>query len=435
MGKKQDFIKESSSIIEQIENQLAKIMKKKKGEVQDEFEKKVREEEREAKKKIGEIEKEVVEDIETLSRYRSILSEFEASRVNIKNQIKAHLSKAISFQSQIGDIAEQTLKELTKVRELNEELEEIQKKTLMKAGTMTKDLQEKYGILPKVLANTDQEKADFDLEEDLLKLKRIKELLNTEQVQGEKELRQMIEPETEEVPWSEPEPMPEIEEGIKAEQDPVEAIKEEMKRTMTEKASPKREFSPFVEERIEEKPADKKKEEDDKAKSEDRIKEAIMELEKYRKKNEEISYFEKDDKIVLDGEGIITALNSRMDEANKLYTNLSETQSPKEQFFIKQEIIWHQEVLRELMLSYVKMCEKDNCSLPLYTLDLLNVDALKGVIEKINRENWSNKEDFVSFENHIRQLKNSFYARLTYHAEYLESLLKELEKSEAEENS
>ena len=73
------------------------------------------------------------------------------------------------------------------------------------------------------------------------------------------------------------------------------------------------------------------------------------------------------------------------------------------------------------------MCEKDNCSLPTYTTEILNLDVLKNVLEKVSMQNWSNQDDFASFDNFAKELKDNFYTRITPPAEYLQSIMKELE--------
>jgi hypothetical protein len=72
------------------------------------------------------------------------------------------------------------------------------------------------------------------------------------------------------------------------------------------------------------------------------------------------------------------------------------------------------------------MCEKENCSFPEYTLDILNMDVLKDILEKVSMENWSNQEDFHSFDEFAKKIKNTYYERITPWAAYLKSLTEEL---------
>ena len=140
----------------------------------------------------------------------------------------------------------------------------------------------------------------------------------------------------------------------------------------------------------------------------------------------EVSFFKNEDKQTLDGEYIIAAIGSSVDEGKKLYVKLTETESPKDQFFVKQEIIRHQEAVRKLMLSCLRMCEKNPDFLPEFTQDVLSVDAFKNILEKVSMENWSNQEDFTSFDEFARGIKDEFYAKITPPAEYLQSIISEL---------
>ena len=154
-------------------------------------------------------------------------------------------------------------------------------------------------------------------------------------------------------------------------------------------------------------------------------------LERYRKVeprngNGEISFFSKDDKVILDGEHMIASIDESIEEAKRLYARLSQTESPKEQFFIKQEIINFQEVLRKYILRNVKLCEKEGASLPQFTADVLDLDMLKDVLEKLSMENWSNPTEFNGFRTMVESLKDAYYAKITPPAHYLKSLIREL---------
>ena len=78
-------------------------------------------------------------------------------------------------------------------------------------------------------------------------------------------------------------------------------------------------------------------------------------LEKYKKtepeEEAEVVYYENNDKKILDSECIVSAVCSRLEEAEKLYKKLAKTESPIDQFFVKQEIIRSQEALRGVILE------------------------------------------------------------------------------------
>jgi hypothetical protein len=154
-------------------------------------------------------------------------------------------------------------------------------------------------------------------------------------------------------------------------------------------------------------------------------------LTSYRKneppeENAEVWYYQKNGKLVLDSECIILAVTKHLAETKKFYTKLSQTSSPREQFFIKQEIIRHQESLRDVFLRSIRLMEKSSCLLPKFTIDIVSKEFLKEMVEKLSIENWSNQDDFTFFEENMEKLKSDFNQRITPKVEYLRSIASEL---------
>jgi hypothetical protein len=161
-----------------------------------------------------------------------------------------------------------------------------------------------------------------------------------------------------------------------------------------------------------------------------RASDALEILEKYKKaepeEEAEVVYYENDDKKILDSECIVSAVCSRLEEAEKLYKKLSKTESPIDQFFVKQEIIRSQEALRGVILAGTRMLEKESSTLPEYTIGIINIDVLKEILEKLSMQNWSKKTDFGLFNEYAAKLKKDFYARISVLVDYLKSLINEL---------
>ncbi|MDH5386489.1 MAG: hypothetical protein OEY18_17445 [Candidatus Aminicenantes bacterium] len=424
MAKKDDTPEKPSTILDEIEQQLEHALAKKKEDVEKELEERIRKEKEEAQKKIQDIDKEIAKEKKTLIDFKTLLAEFETNKRDLKKQIKEHIEKAIRFQTEIESLTGQTLEELKKVSELNQKLEELQHDTGEKVSALKKDLEEKFGIVAEVPGGEEAEETEINLDRELAKLKKIKELLDnsgaveelvTEEMPEEPIEQEVVEEPVEEKP--EEEAVPEEEE--KKEKPEIEVL---------EPGGPPPAEGP---EEVTEEP-----EEPEAAPEQDEIsfQVAFDKLEQYRKgstneNDAEISYFENNEKIVLDGEYIISTLNNHFEEAKKLYIKLSQTESPKDQFFIKQEIIKHQEALRKVMLRSIRLCEQENCSLPEYTVEILSLDVLKNVLEKVSMQNWSNQDDFSSFDNFSKELKDSFYSKITPPAAYLQSIMKELDIS------
>jgi hypothetical protein len=161
-----------------------------------------------------------------------------------------------------------------------------------------------------------------------------------------------------------------------------------------------------------------------------RASDALEILERYKKaepeEEAEVVYYENDDKKILDSECIVSAVCNRLEEAEKLYKKLSKTESPIDQFFVKQEIIRSQEALRGVILAGTRMLEKESSTLPEYTIGIMNIDVLKEILEKLSMQNWSKKTDFSLFNEYATKLKKDFYARISVLVDYLKSLIDEL---------
>lgn len=442
MDKKNDSF-DSDSIIEEIELQLEEILQKKKLDVEKELEERINQEKEEARKRVSKIEEEMAVDKEALVSYRDILSEIEIKKKEIKKSIKEHLDNVAGYQKEIESKTSQTLEELALVNNLSQEIEDINKNAEDKVNLLRKDLEDKYGIVPSIPEDSGHQEVSSLIKSELDRLNQIKELLQTNDLTDVppeaapvpvEEVAAAVEPDAEMAAAEETAPEPEAteEQVVALEEEDSKIINFGSEAIESEAAElPQEEPTPQVEE--EEKVVEPQHESETAAEP-GKKDEAFSVLDKYRKTNgfqgeSEIVYYENEDKMMLDAEYIVASINNSAEEAKKLYIKLANTESPKEQFFVKQEIIQHQEAIRKIMLSTIRMCEKDQDFLPKFTADILNLDILKNILEKVSMENWSNQEDFASFDEYTKQLKDNFYARITPPDEYLQSILKELKIS------
>jgi hypothetical protein len=412
MPKNKEILEDRTPIIEEVEDQLEKIFNKKKQEIEDELEGKIQREKEEAKKKIDQIEKELEDEKEALVNYRTTLAEFENNKADTKSRIKEHLDKAVQSLAEIDTLTAQTLEELKKVNMLNQKLEEFHHAAEEKTASLKKDLEEKFGIVTEGLETRELE--DVDLRQELTKLKKIKELLGPAETP---------EPETERT-REKRKAEEEIEESDASKEDKLHVEKPKMNEATQSPLSEENEAK-------DKEPLAKGESEKSFLKGETNFQEAFETLARFRKseraKNDgEVSYFQNKDKMILDGESFVSNLNKDLDEAKRLFIKLTQAESPKDQFFLKQEIIRYQKSLRKIILGSVRLCEKETCSLPKYTLDILNMDVLKDILEKVSMENWSNQDDFHSFDEFAKKIKNAYYERITPWAAYLKSVIEEL---------
>jgi hypothetical protein len=407
-------MKDSVTVIEEIETKLEKLLTKRKQEIEKDLEERIRAEKEEADKKIEAIQREIDKGKEILQDYKSVISEFETERSALQQQLKEHFDKAIEYQTEIEKMAGLTLEELRKVSELNKKLESLHQSAEEKVNTFKKDLEERFGIVAKLPESREEAELKIDLEQELSKLKKIKQLLEAGTAPSEE-----VEAE-------------ETKTGIAEEREPkapavtnesgVPLNVPEINEVMEESLAGEEENKPAEETQPEEKAWGEERE---------NFQQLFEILEKYRKVeprngNGEIGFFQKDDKIILDGEYMVASIDETLEEAKRLYLKLSQTGSPKEQFFIKQEIINHQEILRKYVLRNVKMCEKEGAVLPQFTEEILNRDILKNILEKLSMENWSNPSDFSSFKSLVESIKDAYYAKITPPVFYLRSMIEEL---------
>ena len=451
MVKDNNFIKESSSIIEEIEAQLKDVLAKKRVKVEQDLEEKIRTEQEEAQKRIDQIESELEGNKEALENYKNVLTQFENDKEGVKEEIKAHLDVAIQLQTDIETMTGKTLQELKTVSELTKKLEVINHEASTKVNALKTELEEKYGIVAQVPESNGHDEVDFDLENELAKLEKIKELLGStdvviknvdEDVVAEGEKEEPVEAAGEEEEKAEEADEVKAESGEEAEENEATA-EAEAPGDAEEEAPEKTEAEGEAKEEAEAKEADdegKAKEADADAdattetKADESFKTAFESLDSYRKSetvegNGYMVFYENKGKIVLDGESFVAYLNNNLEEVKKLYNKLQETESPKDQFFTKQEILKKQDVLRKYMLSFIGKGELEVSNMPQFTEDILNLDVLKNILEKVSMENWSNHDDFTSFDTLTNDLKESFYAKITPPEKYLESIRDELESA------
>ncbi len=436
MVKDNNFIKESSSIIEEIESQLQDVLAKKKEQVKQELEDKIKAEQEEAQKRIDQIESELEGNKEAIKNYKTVLSQFENDKEGVKKEIRAHLDVAIKLQTDIEKMTGQTLQELKTVSELTKRLEEINHEASTKVNVLKTELEEKYGIVAQVPESNGHDEVDFDLDNELAKLEKIKELLGSSEV--------VVKGVDEDVKTEEKEPEEE-EVATEEEEKPEEAAEAKDEAAKENETTAEAEAPVTEEEEAPEKAAPEKAEAEEKAKEADAdataetkangsFKTSFEALDIYRKSenvegNGYMVYYENKGKIVLDGESFVAYLNNNLEEVKKLYNQLQETESPKDQFFTKQEILKKQDVLRKYMLSFIGKGELEVSNLPRFTENILNMDVLKNILEKVSMENWSNQNDFTSFDKLTNDLKESFYAKITPPDKYLDSIKEELESA------
>jgi hypothetical protein len=407
MGQERDILKEPDQVIQEIEVQLEKLRRRRVDEIERDLVSRINQEKETARRRKEDVEREFEKERNALGEYRAVVKEAEEERDGLLGEAREHFDKVVRLQAQIESLAKATVEEIKKVTEIQQRIEDLRKKTSERAGFLKADLRERFGIVADVL-DEEQKALALDLDQELEKLKKIKELLAIESAAAglggpaEKgtEPEDLASLDSHEVAGLR---IPEIQELI-AESAEVGEV-----------AEPEADVSP-------ESPA-----------MDEEPEESVREtLEAWRKSepangNGEISYFQKDDRVLVDGESLFAVIDKTLAEARRLSEKLGQTQSPKEQFFIKQELINWQEGLRALFLRIIKMTEKRTWGLPSYTAVVLNAQSLRGLLERLSLENWSNPEEFQSFTAAVTEMRDAFVARTTPPGAYLRSLKRDVE--------
>jgi hypothetical protein len=415
-----NIFRDSSQVIQEVEEQLDRILQKRYREVDSDLLERINREKETARKRKEEIEHEFEKEKTALNEYRVMVRDFEEQRAGLLNEARDRFDKVLKFQAEIETLAKSTVEEIRRVNEIQGRLEALRTKTAERAAFLKNDLRERFGIVAEVMEEEPKPLA-LDLDEELEKLKKIKDLLAIEsaaaslgRVGGEAAREEDLEAMDAAVGKTDV-AIPAIGDLISG---PAPAPSEEKPRPAAE--APEREPSA----------AAAREPEAGVSMTEE---EAVARLETYRRTEPangsgEIHYFQGDRVTLADPETLLVAVDRTLEEGQRLSMKLGLTESPKDQFFIKQELINWQEGLRALFLRVIKLCEKSAWSLPRYTEDVLNTAILRRLLERLSMENWSNLEEFAAFSASLAELRNAFRARTEPRSAYLQALLREIEE-------
>jgi hypothetical protein len=404
MGQARDPLKDPAEVIQEIEIQLEKLLQKKIEDIERDLAARIDKEKEAARKRRDEVDREFVAERQALTEFRTVIRAAEQERAGLLEEARSRFDRVLQLQAEIEGLAKATVEEIRKVTELQARIEDLRERTAERAGFLKTDLRERFGIAAEVLEEAEKP-ARLDLDQELEKLRKIKELLSIESAAVGLGGAQAAGAAAEEfVPLDIPEPpasfrIPEISDLV------AEIPGAEPKSAPAEAA---------------EAPAEE---------PEEAVAAALEVCRRTEPANGsgEIHYFQKGNKMLVDGESLFSAIDKTVDEAERLSAKLGQTESPKDQFFIKQELINWQEGLRALFLRIIKMIEKRVWSLPDCTAYVLSIVGLRALLERLSMENWSNPEEFASFRSAAAELKKAYVKSITPRGAYLRALKKELE--------
>ncbi len=147
MEEKPVTIKDSVTVIEEIQSKLEHMLTRRKADIERDLEERIRAEKAEADKKLEAIQKELDKGRGILEDYRLVVNEYETERTSLQGQIKEHFDKAVAFQTEIERMAGLTLEELRYVSDLTAKLDTIHVAAEEKVNGFRKDIEERFGIV------------------------------------------------------------------------------------------------------------------------------------------------------------------------------------------------------------------------------------------------------------------------------------------------
>jgi hypothetical protein len=419
--------KEIATVFENLEGQLDRSLAVQKDTIEKGLMEKLNREKEEAQKKIAAAEREVADGKRVLDGHRATLAELKTAKEQIQGKIKGHMDRALSCQQMMEKMSNQAWEEYETVSHLSLELDGIRQRAEREVSLLKKLLEEKYGIRSDVQAVFEPAESLLELRQEMLKMKRVRELLSSgaapvaAEPRAEQPAEQLVEQPVEQPVERPAEPPVErpVERPVQHGR-PVERFVEPMEAEEGREEEATSESEPTAEYEV----ADDFEAEE--------LRMLSDRLGQYRRtepifNGTEFAYFQKGKRMILDGEAFIGTLSKVSEVARGLHVNLGQKEMSKDLFLIKQEILNQQEVLRKAFLRVVRFCEKEDGAIPQYVTEVLNVRIMKDILERLTFGNWSNPADFHAFLEHVGSLRNAFKAKIYPSRDYLKSLLDQLE--------
>ena len=174
-----NIFRDSSQVIREVEDQLERILQKKFRDVDSDLVERINREKEAARKRKEEIEREFDKEKTALNDYRVVVRDFEEQRAGLLNEARDRCQKVLKFQAEIESLAKSTVDEIKRVNEIQDRLEALRTKTSERAAFLKNDLRERFGIVAEVMEE-EPKPLGIDLDEELEKLRKVKELLSIE---------------------------------------------------------------------------------------------------------------------------------------------------------------------------------------------------------------------------------------------------------------
>ena len=450
------------AVLDDLERRVKEIFSAQKTEVEQSLVERINREKEEAQKRIEAVNQEFTQVRRFLEDHKTAMAELQSTEEHLRGEIRGHFDRAVNYQKMMEHAAALAGGELEKIGVLNGEIEKIRVRAESEYANLKTRLAGFSGIVDQIPAPKIGTEGDVDWTEEISKLRRVRDLLATLRQAGP------AAGESAEAVFGadgEPEPSPPAAEAaeelaaslglIDADDDGVHDDLAFVDRTASEDQAPApapaaEPVAPAVEEAetiASVAPAAEPAPEDlaeEPAPASDGCQfaappsnttAALESLARYRKTEPvnngiEVSFYASEQGAFLDADSFMAAIGKILEAAGQLHVQLTQTASVKDLFLLKQEILNQQEVMRKLFFRVVRFVDKEGGHLPSSLDELIASRSLKDIIERLTMANWSDPSDFKPFLNELKSMERAFEVRTGSKANYLESVLDEVEGRE-----
>lgn len=353
------------------------LLAQKKSEIERSLAEAIDQEREKARQRTAELEKEFAQGKEALGRHQGMLAEVAAATESVRERAGKHVEQAAHCRVMVRRLADKIGEECRNAEELGREMDDLLRKAGEETARVRSELESRYGLSVPVVDLAAHGGLGTDLEQALEKLYRYRDGLIALDGGG---------PLSQEVPAS-----PEANAGI----------------PQPGPAAGGNGVDP----------------------------EAVSRLLELRLKTEVVPdvgafrVYRNEGFAVLDASSIFEETDRFIREARAMHEQLAEAKSAKEQYYLKRDILSRQDSLRKILRRAVEMCEQEPCDLPLPTHDVLSVQTLKDIQDRLNVGNWSDSDDLDAFEALIVTLRTALSPMLADIGTYGKTILGQLHET------
>jgi len=445
---------EQSAILDDIEKRVSEIFSAQKSEVEQSLVERITREKEEAQKRIEAVNNEFAQVRGFLDDHKTAMAELQTLEEHLRCEIRGHFERAVNYQKMMEHAAVLAGSELEKIGVLNHEIERVRVKAESIYATLKQHLAGYAGIAAQIPAPAPKAEDERDWTAEIDKLRQVRDLLATLRpadsfeadadapVDGAAGLAEPTGPAAESAAEElaaslgliDPE-----DDGLHDDLAFAHGHTAAPESPAQEPSEPLAAVAPAAEpapEDIEEEPAPAPTSDGCQfAAPPSNTTAALENLARYRKSEPinngiEISFYASERGAFLDADSFMSAIGKILEAANQLHSQLTQTTSVKDLFLLKQEILNQQEILRKLFFRVVRFVDKEGGHLPVSLDEIIGSRSLKDVIERLTMANWSDPSDFKPFLNELKAMERAFEVRTGAKANYLESVLDEVEGRE-----